>query len=212
MTLGKPRHRLPPLALAAAVLATAAAHGADHRVWQSAGEADGVQLAYHDTPTGYRAYRGATRVCTHLAALQTFVGDAERLPEWIPFTEAARALPAPGPDELYYLRTRTPWPLQSRDMVYRLEALPPVTDGTVRIAISGEPDALPPQQGAVRMEAAEGLWTLHADGTGIAVTLRMEIDPGGAPTFFANRRLAATVAGMLANLRARFPCDDREAG
>jgi hypothetical protein len=201
----------PPLLLilgVATALLAPAAGAADDADWQAAGDKDGVALSWRTTESGLRAYRGGIRVCTSFEALQTFVTDVEQFDDWIPFTESARSLADPGAGELYYLRTGTPWPLQSRDMIYRLGPMVAASDGVLRIAISGEPDALPPQDGAVRMTSAEGEWTLLADTAGIEVTLQMAIDPGGGPAFFANRRLAVTVAGTLANLGERFPCRD----
>lgn len=176
--------------------------------WQRDGVWRGVALEYHTADSGYRAYRGTVHVCTTLPGLQAFVADASRLKAWIPFTEEAYALPGSGHAILYYLRTSAPWPFKSRDMVYRLVQRPADGSRTLLIDLQGVPDAVPEQSDAVRLKAADGRWMLTLEGGVIGVTLVLAIDPRPAPAFLANRRLAATVGGMLANLAAQFPCID----
>lgn len=174
--------------------------------WTADRTVDGIDLESQPRDSGFHAYRGTVIVCADLEELQAFVADASRFHEWLPYTEQARALEDPeGGGELYYLRNSAPWPLQSRDMVYRL-TLEPSGDDVLRIALEGVPDALPPQAGAVRMKGAEGMWTLRTDNGRLHVALSLAVNPGQAPPFFVNRRLAATVSGTLANLQEHFPC------
>ena len=199
---------LPVLAaLVATVLLTPAAWPATEEGWQPAGWNSGVQLDYRPTPSGFRAYRGSVEVCTDLGPLRRFVADAAHLDEWIPYTEEARELPHEEPEQLYYLRTSAPWPFKSRDMVYRLTPLPEDRTDTISIELEGVPDALPERHDAVRMTSAEGGWTLVSGNGRIEVTLSLAVNPGRAPAFFADRRLAATVGGTLANLARQFPCE-----
>lgn len=182
--------------------------GAETAPWKAAREVDGVAVESRPAPTGFDEFRGRVRVCTDLDGLQQFVGDPTRFSEWIPFTDRAHALPGEaGSDvERYYLRSTTPWPLRPRDLVYRLEREPAGTDGVLRIRLTGLPDAVPPSEDAVRMDGAEGQWTLRPDTGGIDVALQLAVDPGRVPAMFANRRMGITVGRMLANLRERFTC------
>ena len=194
--------------LAAVILLLVVLPGMADGDWSPAGKQRGVTLEAKRTSSGHRAYRGAVLVCTDLAELQRFVADASRLEEWIPYTEAAWSVPDPAGERLYYMRTSAPWPFRSRDMVYRLSQEPSDGDGPIHIDLEGVPDALPEKEEAVRMRSADGRWTLTRQDGGIEVALRLTVDPGPAPAFFANRRLAATVAGTLSNLAAQFPCPD----
>lgn len=213
-----PRH--PPAAgtvlnaLCTVLLLTSGAT-ADDGQWTDGGEVSGVALEWQPSALGHRAYRGTTVVCTSLEALRDFVTDASRLDQWIPFTEAARAVPGPKDQHRYYLRTSAPWPFKSRDMVYALSAEASADDTSeddaLRLDVEGLPDAVPEHDGAVRMRAAEGGWVLAPEDGTVAVSFQLAVDPGRVPDFFVNRRLAATVGGTLANLAERFPCDG-EAG
>jgi hypothetical protein len=193
--------------LGAAIVVLCASPAAADDTWSPAGETRGVALQSRPTATSFRAYRGAVAACTDLVSLLRFVADASRLREWIPHTAESHALPEQGGHALYYLRTSAPWPFKSRDMVYRLTPEPADEGGTIRIGLEGVPDALPARRDAVRMTAADGTWTFTPGGGRIHVELELAVDPGFAPAFFADRRLAATVAGTLANLAERFPCE-----
>lgn len=194
------------LAALTGVWASASAPAPADAAWSPAGENRGVALEWAPSDIGQRAYRGAVTVCTDLHGLQTFVADASRLHRWIPNTEEAYALPDEGPHPRYYLRTGAPWPFKSRDMVYRLVAQPADDSGSLRITLAGEPQAIPVRSDAVRMDAARGLWILTPGNGRIHVSLELAVDAGRVPGFFANRRLAATVGGILANLATQFPC------
>lgn len=186
--------------LAAPVGADAPAGG-----WHPAGESDGVRLEWRPSHVGPRAYRGHVTVCTSLPELRDFVTDPSGLADWIAFTEDAHAVPAPPGEQLYYLRTSAPWPFKSRDMVYRLR--PSEAADGVRLIVEGVPGAVPERDDAVRMRAAEGEWLLDRSDGRIHVSFELAVDPGRLPPFVVNRRLAATIAGTLDNLAARFPCD-----
>lgn len=192
----------------AGILLLAGILRADDGDWRRAGSRQGIELSYRQTDSAYRAYRGAVAVCTDLVSLQTFVTDAARLEEWIAYTEEAHGVGDVDGREGYYVKTSAPWPFQSRDMIYQLAVEPAGTSGALRIGILGVPDAAPPQRNAVRMASAEGGWLLTPHRGRIRVTMWLTVDPVGVPAFFANRRLAAAVAGTLANLADRFPCRD----
>jgi hypothetical protein len=58
------------------------------------------------------------------------------------------------------------------------------------------------------MDGASGEWRLRSIGREIGVTFRLHIEPGRVPKGIANRQLAETVGGTVANLQRRFPCSD----
>ena len=69
------------------------------------------------------------------------------------------------------------------------------------------PDYTPPSDNAARIRSAAGEWRLLPGATGIDVSYELFVDPGRVPRFAANQRLATAVGQTLANLAARFPCD-----
>ncbi|MFW6092644.1 MAG: SRPBCC family protein [Pseudomonadota bacterium] len=185
-------------------LGGAVATGAAAEAWQPAGTIDGIAMTARPTGTGFDAYRATVEVCTGASTLERFVTDASSFGEWIPYTVEARQIESGDGAVRYYVRTDAPWPARDRDMVYRLDSRR--SDEALVIAVTGVPDYLPPQEGAVRMAGAEGEWRLRPRGDRLEVTFSLAVNPGNAPARFSNRRLAATVAGTLNNLTERFPC------
>ena len=181
------------------------AAAAEQSRWQPTATVRGIDVEAKPTPSGFHATRGHATVCAGLEDLERYMSDPARFPEWIPYAEEARLLEQSADVQVYYyMRTATPWPMKSRDMIYRVER---EADGpAVRFSLTGVPDYLPPERGAVRMRAADGIWILEPRDERIQVRLQLQMDPGSVPQRFANQRMVATVGGALANLAETFPC------
>jgi len=173
--------------------------------WQPVREVSGVPVEARPTDSGFDVHRGRVQVCTDLTSLEDYVVDPSRFADWVAYTRSARLLEHSGETAIYYVRSTTPWPLKDRDMVYRIERTP-APDG-MRLSLTGLPDYSPPETSATRIRSASGEWRLTTSPTGIDVSYELYVDPGGVPRFLANQRLAAAVGQTLANLAARFPCD-----
>jgi hypothetical protein len=143
-------------------------------------------------------------VCTNLDALTEFVVDPSRFTEWVAFTRTARLLDRAEDSAIYYVRSRTPWPLRDTDMVYRI--VRHVAADGLHLSVTGLPDYLPMEQDATRIRSAVGEWRLVPDDQGISVAYELHVDPGDVPRMLANRRLSRAVGQTLANLAAKFPC------
>lgn len=198
-------------ALAAALLLGVLSEGAlqgvaaDSLDWEPLRTVEGVPVEFRPTDTAFHRHRGRTSVCTDLAALEAFVSDTSRFPEWIPFTRSAHLLDESADVFVFYVRSTTPWPLKDRDMVYQITRLD-LGDGGVRLVIAGLPDHPPTFDGVERIREVGGEWLLEPAQEVIRVSYELYVDPGPAPAFFANRRLATVVGRTLASLTARFPC------
>jgi len=199
------------LAAASLLCTAAAAFSAETTAeeWQEVRRVDGIVVEARPTESGFNEHRAHGRVCADVESLAGFVADSATLPEWIPHTEEVRVLQQRSNEEIYYLRSATPWPMRSRDMIYRLQRHTDSKTATARLSITGLPDYLPPEPDAVRMKAARGTWTIHDQGDAISITFKMFVHPGSAPRFIANRRMAGSVGQTVANLAERFPCGDR---
>lgn len=174
--------------------------------WQPVRVIDGIAVQSRPTESGFNVHRGEVSVCTDLVSLERFVADAAHFADWIPYTLNASQLERTASGVVYYVLTGTPWPLRNRDMIYRITRLEGNYQG-LRLQLTGLPDYQPPVESAERIRAAAGEWRLLPDETGVRVSYELYVDPGAAPRFMANRRLANVVGKTLANLAARFPCD-----
>jgi hypothetical protein len=214
---------LPLVSALLGTLSIASAGAADSE-WRRSATVHGVVVEAKPTPSGFHTHRAAATVCAELETLLDYLSDATQIPSWLPYTDAARELESDAGTEaavqMFYVRSATPWPMKPRDMVYRVylanradgtpveasDAHAHGADGQMLLVLQGVPDHLPPQPGAVRMKSAEGAWSFEHDGERVRMSLRLQMDPGAVPKGFANRRMAATVGGALANLRRRFSC------
>ena len=187
------------------VLAAVAATAGD--LWEPARVVRDVEVQARSVPDSpFAKHRGTVTVCTGLDSLASFIADTSRFQEWLPDVEEVRLLERTATTQIHYLRNRTPWPLRSRDMIYQLVWESAEDAEQIRVEVTGLPDYLPEQPGAVRMRSTSGEWILAASKTGVSVSFWLHVDPGSVPAVFANRRLAGSVGDTLANLVERFPC------
>ncbi len=173
--------------------------------WASARQVAGVPVESRPTASGFHEHRAEIAVCTDLTTLEDFVADTTQFADWIPFTRSVELLSSSENDFVYYVRSSTPWPLNDRDMVYRITRGPTTNEG-LRLSMVGLPDYQPREQNVTRLVAAEGQWRLQPSANTINVEYQLYVHPGGVPAMAANRRLATVVGRTLANLAERFPC------
>ena len=184
------------------LLLPASAFGAD---WELRAEEDGIRVYTRPVPgSQVAAVRGETTIPAPVDAVQGVLMDAGRLPEWFPNCPTARVLSQEADVQLRYVVTAAPWPVDSRDAVYRYRVSRDADTGSTTIRVGVEPDAHPRQDGYVRILEAEGRWTLvPADGA-TKVTWEMHLDPGGSlPAWLINRRVVETPLGALRGLRSQ---------
>jgi hypothetical protein len=181
---------------------------ADVDGWRLESRDHGVELyvrASSDSP--FPAVRAIGDVCASIATLSDYLLDHTHFEEWVPDAEHARLLSAPSVDErIFQLQLRMPWPLKDRDMVYRITRLRADAAGDgVTVAVVGLPDYAPPAKNVVRIRRVEGTWYFAERAKRTRIDLRMQVDPGGkVEPWFANRRIAALVTGMLTNLARTY--------
>jgi hypothetical protein len=174
--------------------------------WRDVYSVAAVSVEAAHTESGFDRHRGRVALCGDLDDVVSFAADVEGYPNWVAYTRDARLIEQTAERTVFYLQNSAPWPMRPRDMVYEL--VPEVIDANqVRVVMIGVPDALPPEDGVVRMELAEGDWLFTADNAGeLEVQLSLYVLPGRAPKLFANRRFAHMIGDTLAALAVHFPC------
>ncbi|NIP16462.1 MAG: hypothetical protein GWM88_17615 [Pseudomonadales bacterium] len=158
-------------------------------------------------PSGFRSHRAQVDVCTNLADLRAFISDTSRFHEWIPDLAEVRLLEQSDDGVVYYMRSKAPWPVKDRDMVYRLFGVADSGDAaSVALAIEGLPERVPEVDGAYRMHEVAGQWRIWERGDRLEVQQQIYLNPGDVPRMFANRSMSTSLARTLSNLAARYPC------
>lgn len=175
--------------------------------WLVARTLEAVKVEARATPSGFKIHRGEVLLCTEIANLKAYIADTSRFHEWIPDVHQARLLDVSDNSVIYHMTTKTPWPLKPRDMYYQLTDMGLANESfEVGIAVEGLPRYQPETDDAVRMREVKGEWHIVAEGNGLRVRHQLYVDPGNVPKFFANRRLAASLAMTLINLSRQFQC------
>jgi hypothetical protein len=176
--------------------------------WKVVGESSGVAVSTRNVDgSAYPEVRASGSVCASLPTLMDYIEDATGFDRWIPDTIEARLLDRPSASEqIFYIRTGMPWPVKSRDMIYRLTAPHAVTGAhAITVSIEGLPAYLPPDPDAVRMTSVRGRWNFVEESGRTRIDLDMHFEPGGnIPNWLAARRIVATPSKMLANLKEHF--------
>jgi hypothetical protein len=175
--------------------------------WVVARTIEGVKVEARGTPSGFKIHRGDVLLCTEIANLEAYIADTSRFHEWIPDLDQVRLLDVSDGSVVYYMTTKTPWPLKPRDMIYQLTDMRLSNDSLeVGIVVKGLPTYLPETNDAFRMREVTGEWRIVPEGKGLRVRHQLYVDPGSVPKFFANRRLATSLAKTLINLSRQFQC------
>lgn len=173
--------------------------------WETRVDENGVIVQTRDVAgSDFQAFRGLTELAVAPEAVLARLQDFPAYTEWFPDTIEARPIILEDGQTANYVRTDAPWPVKDRDAIYTQSILR--EPGLVRVDIGVAPKALADVEGVVRVQAAQGSWTLRtrADG-GTSVAWEFHLEPGGAvPSRLANKRVVETPRKALMALRAFF--------
>lgn len=180
--------------------------------WDLRRERDGIEV--YTAPvedSGFNAFRAVTELCVDVPELVALIHDVDSFPEWLADTEEAELLERTDEWQRHHVVSDTPWPLDSRDMVYEIQVLDDPDADPVRVAVTGLPDAEPRAEGAVRLDRARGGWRLRPRNGRTEVEFEMHVEPGGpVPAWLANIGLVDNPFETFAALRERYPCSEGE--
>jgi hypothetical protein len=190
-----------------------AASGPAHGPWELVRSDEGI-IVHRRTVAGssLHEFRGVGVVRAPIAAVLGILNDAEHRTEWMKEAAANVRVEQLGPySEIFYSRTKAPWPVSDRDVVNLARTTFDVRRRSVRLdfhAVSHP--AWPPQKGVVRMPSLRGHWTMWPEqgGAWTRIEYQLHADPGGwLPTAVVNlvsRQIPhSTLTGMRRQLGRR---------
>ncbi len=198
--------RIVPAALLA-LLAGASPAGAAAADWTLRRDAEGVRVWTRPVEgSAYHEFRGTVSVRAPVARVVTWIGDAERMPEWFFRCREAELVERLSPTEgVSYVVLHLPWPLADRESVIHWR-IADTEGGATVVRMENAPDRLPPREGRVRVPNARGAWELtpQSDGT-LEIALQMHFEPGGRlPGWIVNTVVVDMPYWTLRNLRDRL--------
>jgi hypothetical protein len=136
-------------------------------------------------------FRGTGVIEAPIAAVLGVLNDAEHRTEWMKEAAAnTRVESLDSYNEIFYSRTKAPWPVAHRDVVLRAHTIIDPKAGQVRIELtSQEHPSWPPQKGVVRMPFLRGHWHLWPErgGAWTRAEYQVHANPGGSlPDWIVN--------------------------
>ena len=160
-------------------------------------------------------FRGVGVIEAPIASVLGVLNDSDHRLEWMKEAAANKRIESVDSyTEIFYSRTKAPWPVSDRDVVLRAKTTIDPAAGQVRIDIESEENpAWPPQKGAVRMPFLRGHWYLWPENGGAhtRAEYQMHANPGGSlPDWIINmvsKKIPfETIAGMQQQVkRRRYP-------
>lgn len=109
----------------------------------------------------FPGFRTETIFHTTMSRMIRLIRDVEAYREWMPDCDESSLLARPENDALiYYISMKSPWPLQDRDWVNRLDINRNDADGTVSVHYQAVDGFLPEKAGKVRVRRHFALWRL----------------------------------------------------
>jgi hypothetical protein len=82
---------------------------------------------------------------------------------------------------IYYAETSLPWPLKNRDMAINMLFDKDASGNNLTVKATGVKDAVPEQEGKVRVPYFDGLWQVtQSDAGHITIHYVLSVDPGGS--------------------------------
>ncbi len=152
--------------------------------WELVRNENGISI-HRRTVAGSKLheFRGAGLIEAPIATVLAVLNDSAHRLEWMKEAAANTRIEQPDPyTEIFYSRTKAPWPVAHRDVVLRAHTTFDTAAHQVRIEIvSNDHPSWPPQKGVVRMPFLRGHWYLWPEngGTFTRAEYQVHANPGG---------------------------------
>ena len=130
--------------------------------------------------------------------------DETQIPHWYFQCVHSELVANENPKQkIIYLILHLPWPVASRDFVFRRTRTEDPSKGMVSYSLTALPDRLPPVKGMVRVNSIESLWSFKSLAQGqTEVFFQQHTDPGGnIPASIINELAILTPFNSLKNFR-----------
>lgn len=195
----------------------ARAHDADtgKGPWRVVRSDGGIMVLDRTVPgTKLREFQGTGVIEASIATILAVLQDTAHNPEWMKEAMTQVPIATEGSSEIFYNRTKSPWPVADRDVVMRATASFDLAAKMLRIEFeSTTHPQWPPLPKVVRMPFLRGHWYLWPlrDGKWTRAEYQVHADPGGSlPNWVVNLASKQIPYGTIAALqkqvlRRRYP-------
>ncbi len=206
--LGALRNRFAKTRVAAVILLLASFHSWGNDAvadWRLDKDEGGIQVFSREIEgSPIRAVRAEVDIKASLSRTVALLLDAAMRPRWDEIcAESSIYARVSEAEDLIYVHNALPWPVSDRDMVLRRRWTIAADGSKAVIRAAIEAGVLPEVAGRVRVERADGVWTVEPiDASNVRVSTEIHADPGGPiPGWLMNSLSIQGPHQALANIR-----------
>ncbi len=170
--------------------------------WELQKNEDGIQVYTKAMPqSDLDAFEARAVLKISRARIVACLKDADNFCEWMPKCAQAELLKLEGEEQIHYLESEAPFPMDNRDCFYRYRYSEEPQKTTV--AIEGLPDYRAPQPDKVRIPFLRGSWVLESiDAQKTRLSYQIQAHPGGSiPAWLANAAAVDLPFETIQNLK-----------
>jgi len=176
--------------------------------WELKKENEDIKVYTCKKPgSSFKAFKVVSLIeANSITVVAAAILDVDKYKKWMPDSEEVALIKKfNDSDDIHYVRTAAPWPVNDRDGVYEQKARYHKEDNRVVIELNmlKEYD-YPKDDKVVRMTAGSGFWEITDAGEGkYKIVYEYLANPGGSiPAWLANSSVVNIPFEMMENLKA----------
>lgn len=171
--------------------------------WQLEKEGDGIKVYLANAEnTSFKQFKVEAYIDASPLEIANAVTDLDHNYKWFSNVQKAERIAQINDFEFVFKQViEMPFPFKNRETVQHC-TVALQANGVVRIALSNDNSASPPDDRYVRMPLAKGYWIISPKGSGSTIEYSFISDPGGnIPAWLANEFIVDTPFKTIKGLR-----------
>ena len=149
-------------------------------------------------------YKASVTIDAPISKAIALFEDEKQIQRWYFQCVRSELVEHDGPrQEIIYLILHLPWPVASRDFVFRRTKSVDPSNGTISYTLTALPDRLPEVKGIIRVKSIESIWRFKSLSQGkTELFFQQHTDPvGSIPASIVNKLAVQTPFYSLKNFR-----------
>lgn len=175
--------------------------------WELKKDKDGISVYTRAVEgSSFAEFKGVVVVNSTLTAFVAMLKDVDSYPNWVNDCVEAKLLSANTKmEQVHYLVSNVPFPLDDRDMIVHLD-YNMRSKTTLEIEISTLPFKVLEKENIVRIKEMKGIWIItQLNETEIQIQYQLHVNPSGSiPSWIANATVVDAPFYTLQNMREQI--------
>lgn len=174
--------------------------------WEFEQESEGIK-AYSrlKANTSYYEFKTVTEMNSSAKRIVNILTDIDGFENWLTNTTKSKVLEKQASNVwIGYTVTSTPWPLSSRDLVFKMEQVK-INSNTFRLILTGMPDYIPLESDYVRLKDYEAEWIISETNGVTTIEHIASFDPDSStPAWMVKNSMVSARIEVLAALQEKL--------